>query len=229
MDAVRGIANERDAWTPGGNGTPVVEDSELRTGAGRTTLVALGKHGVVGLRERSHLSVGKIGAEGLPLSLDGESSLSFRLPLTTNLSISTDAAVVKGPPAGEVPGGYTSVQGIITQQGQLTNVSVIRRKLRVRNRGAERFVWVSDGEEATITAAQETPRIARMTAESEEEAKRRLGALGWFGTKTGLLVGGATAAAVGGGVGAAAATGAFSSSDDSSTGTVPAQASPFSN
>ncbi len=223
-DAVQ-IAREPGAWTAGSNGTPVLENSELRTGAGKTTLVELGKHGVVGLREQSHVSVGKSGLDGLPLSLDGDGSLSFRLPLTSDLSILTDAAVIKGPGAGEAQSEYTSVQGIITQQGNLTNVSVTRGRLRVRNRGAEQFVWVGEGEQATITAAEETPRIARMTDASNKEVRRRVGAFGWFGTKTGLAVVGA---AVGGGVGAAAAAGAFSGDDGSAPANVPAQGSPFS-
>jgi len=220
------IASEPHAWAPGGTGTPVLEDSQLRTGTGQTTVLELGEHGVIGLRERSHLNVGKSGSDGLPLSLQGESSLSFRLPLASELSIFTDTAVVRGPAGGEVPSKSTSVQGIVTQQGNQTTVSVIQGRLRVRNRGAEEFAWVGDGEQATITAAHETPRIARMTEASKEEARGRLGVLGWFGTKTGLAVTGA--AAVGGGVGAAAATGAFSGDDDSDQTRVPAQGSPFS-
>ena len=111
------VANQPQAWVPAGNGTPVLEDSQLRTGRGETTLVALGKQGVVGLRAQSHLSVGKTDRQGLPLALDGESSLSFRLPLTSDLTIFTDAAVMKAPGAAEMPAGDTSVQGIIAQDG----------------------------------------------------------------------------------------------------------------
>ena len=74
------------------------------------------------------------------------------------------------------------------------------------------------GEQATIAAAQEAPRIARMTEASKKEVPRCLGALGWFGTKAGL--------AVEGGAGGAAAPGTFSGDYGSAQANVPAQGSP---
>jgi len=221
------VAHEPDAWTPGAAGAPVLEHSEIRTGDGVTTLIALGRHGVIGLREQSHLSVGEIDREGLPLAIDGESSLIFRLPLKSTLTVFTDAAVVKGPGEVEMPVEDTSIQGIITHDGKKTTVRVISGKLQVRSRHGAKFAWASKGEQATITAGQEMPRIALMTEAAEEETTERLGVLGFLGSSTGAVVG-ATALAVGVGLGTAAATGAFSSDDGSGGATVvEAQGSPF--
>jgi hypothetical protein len=207
------VAHEPDAWTPAGPGAPILENSTLSTGRGVTTLIALGRHGVIGLREQSHLSVGKIDREGLPLALDGDSSLIFRLPLKSDLTVFTYAAVARGPGGVEMPVGDTSIQGIITQDGKKTTVRIISGKLRVRSRDGARFAWVSGGEQATVVAGQEMPQIARMSEAAQEETSKRLGILGFLGSTTGRAVAGVTVVAVGVGLGTAAATGAFSSDD----------------
>jgi hypothetical protein len=219
------VANEPGQWSPGSTGSPVLEHSELRTGDGDTAMVALGTQGVIGLRRHTHLRVGGTNSpNGLPLSLHGESSVSFRLPMASALSFLTDTAVVK---AGEPAADEASIRGIVSQQGEITTVRVISGNLDVRNRNATTFATVAGGEQATIASASAAPRITRMSTEETQSTTRRLSGLGFLGTKPGLIALG-TAAAVGGGIGIAAAAGAFDSDDNKGGGEpVPSQGSPF--
>jgi len=214
------------AWVPATQGTPVLEDTGVRTGSGKRAMLALGKEGVIGVGEESGLHIGSIGTDGLPISLQGESNLTFRLPMTTTLTFVTDAAVIKGPHPIPASADEVWIQGIITQRGTETTVSVLRGDMRVRNREATEFSTLGSGEQAIITGSLTTPRIARMTEVAQETDKRRAAAM--FGGNTGLIVAGATAVAVGAGVGGAAAAGAFDSTTGAAQGTAgePA-ASPF--
>jgi hypothetical protein len=171
---------------------------------------------VIGVREESGLRVGSIGTEGIPIMLQGESELTFRLPMTTMLTFFTDAAVVKAPQPMPASAHEAWIQGTITQRGNETTVSVLEGDLQVRNRDAADFATLGSGEQAILTGSLETPRIARMTDASETTSRRRLAAI--FGTKTGLIAAGATAVAVGGGVGGAAAAGAFDSAEAAAQG-----------
>ena len=157
-----------ETWTPATQGTPVLEDTDFRTGSGKRGMIALGKEGVIGLSENSGLHIGSIGTDGLPISLQGESELTFRLPMTTTLTFLTEAAVVKAPQPIPASSDEVWIQGTITQRGNETTVSVLEGDLRVRNRGATDFATLGSGEQATITGvARDTPdssydgRVAR--------------------------------------------------------------------
>ena len=203
-------------WIPATEGAPILEETELRTGPGKKAMIAMGKEGVIGVREGSGLRIGSIGTEGTPITLQGESELTFRLPITTTLTFFTDAAVVKASQPIPASAQEAWIQGTITQRGSETTVSVIEGDLRVRNRDAADFATLGSGEQATITGSLETPRIARMTDASETTSRRGLAAM--FGTKSGLFAAGVTALAVGGGVCGAAAAGAFDSSEAAAQG-----------
>jgi hypothetical protein len=205
------VGSGKGNWTPAMEGVPVLEDTDLRTGPGKKAMIALGKEGVIGVREESGLRIGSVGPEGIPITLQGESELTFRLPMTTTLTFLTDTAVVKAPQPMPASTHDAWIQGTITQRGNETTVSVLEGDLQVRNRDAADFARLGSGEQATITGSLETPRIARMTDASETTSRRRLA--GMFGTKAGLMVAGAAAVAVGGGVGGAAAAGAFDSAE----------------
>jgi len=203
-------------WIPATEGAPVLEETDLRTGPGKKAMIALGKEGVIGVREESGLRIGSTGTEGVPIMLQGESELTFRLPMTTMVTFVTDAAVVKAPQPMPASAREAWIQGTITQRGNETTVSVLEGDLQVRNRDAADFATLGRGEQAIISGSLETPRIARMTDASETKSRRRLAAI--FGTKTGSIVAGAAAVAVGGGVGGAAAAGAFDSTEAAAQG-----------
>lgn len=212
------ISTEPGVWTPAVQGAAVLEDSELRTGAGRPALIGLGTHGVISLRERSRLRIGRMGAGGLPVTLRGDAAVNFRLPAGTRLQLLTAAAVLS---AGVVDGPDTSVQGIVSQKNGVTVVSVVRGTMHARQHDSDDITRVARGEQATFRTQDGDAEVTRMTGESDYKT-RRLTSLGFLGQRPGLVIAGATLAAVGGGVGIAAAAGAF----DSSSGRGSNQSSP---
>jgi hypothetical protein len=220
------VESDSGTWTPAANGAPVLDNTSLRNGDGPKAMVALGTHGVIGVRENSRLRIGGADRQGLPVSLEGESELSFRLPETTALSFLTVSAEVMAPTERSSPdtGQIGWIQGTIRQHENKTTVTLVEGTLRVRNRGAAEFTTLTSGEEAVITAAASTPRIAAMTA---APSRSKLGWLG-LGTTTGMVVAGGVL--IGGGLGGAAAAGAFdggSSSGAQGDGEPPPPASPF--
>jgi hypothetical protein len=222
------VASEPGAWRQGLQGAPILENSELRTEPGKVATVALGEKGIIGVHGGSHLQIGSPTREGLPISLRGESELTFRLPTATDVTFLTDAAIIRGPVEGPAAGGKAEVQGMIAQRGNETIVSVLKGTLRVRNRNAARFIVVGSGEQVTISGPESRPRLAAMTAASKKKTRRI------FGASAGLVVAGTTAVAVGAGLGGAAAAGAFDDDrDDENVGAAqggpggPPPASPF--
>ncbi len=214
------MSTDPGVWTSAQQGAAVLEDSELRSGLGRPALIGLGKHGVVSLREGGRAHVGRMSGDGLPLTLRDDTSVSFRLPPGTELRLVTDAAELS---AGAVEGSNTSVQGIVSQEGGQTVLSIVHGTMNARQHGSDDVMQIAEGEQATIRKGDRRAAVAPMSADSEHTARRRLISAGFLGTKTGLIVAGATVAAVGGGIGIAAAAGAFDDGDgDSST-----QGSPF--
>jgi hypothetical protein len=218
------IAQEPGVWTPVESGSPVIEASALRTLGGKRGLIALGKHGVIGFRGESHVRIGRMSLEGLPVSLEGESDLSFRLPATTAIYFITDSAVVRGPMALTASSSDAVIQGVIKQHGKKTIVSIAEGDVSVRNRESEEFLAVASGDEVVIEASNQTPRPVDLAQEEEQKTRRRLVSAGFFGTKKGMLIAGGTVAAVAGGIAIGAASGGSSSSSSGSGGS---SASPF--
>jgi hypothetical protein len=202
------MSTDPGVWTSAQQGAAVLEDSELRSGLGRPALIGLGKHGVVSLREGSRAHVGRMSGDGLPLTLRDDTSMSFRLPQGTELRLVTDAAELS---AGVTEGGDTSVQGVVTQEGGVTVLSVVHGTMSARRLGSDDVMRVAEGEQATIGKEDRRAEVTPMSGESQQKARRRLTSAGFLGTRTGLIVAGATVAAVGGGIGIAAAAGAFDS------------------
>jgi hypothetical protein len=201
------VAIEPGEWKPAEAGSPVLEETELRTLGGRRGLVALGKHGVIGFSKESQVRIGRSDPDGLPVSLEGESELSFRVPATTNMYFLTDSAVVRSPMALPASSADALIQGVIKQRGGETIVSVVEGEVRAGNRDATKLVAVKSGEEVVIAARDGTPRPVASGQEQEHKTRRRLASLGFLGTKKGLLIAGGTVAAVGGGVAAGIAAG----------------------
>jgi len=200
------VAIEPGEWKQAEAGSPVLEETELRTLGGKRGLVALGKHGVLGFSKESHVRIGRVSEDGLPVSLEGESELSFRVPATTTLYFLTDSAVVKGPMILSASSADALVQGVIKQREGKTIVSVVEGEVSAGNRGAIELVAVNSGEEVVIAAREETPRPVALGPEEKQKTRRRLVSAGFLGTKKGLLIAGGTVAAVAGGIGIAAAT-----------------------
>ena len=200
------VAIEPGEWKQAEAGSPVLEETELRTLGGKRGLVALGKHGVLGFSKESHVRIGRVSEDGLPVSLEGESELSFRVPATTTLYFLTDSAVVKGPMILSASSADALVQGVIKQREGKTIVSVVEGEVSAGNRGAIELVAVNSGEEVVIAAREETPRPVASGPEEKQKTRRRLVSAGFLGTKKGLLIAGGTVAAVAGGIGIAAAT-----------------------
>jgi len=201
------VAIEPGEWKPAEAGSPVLEEAELRTLGGKRGLVALGKHGVIGFSKESHVRIGRVDPDGLPVSLEGESELSFRVPATTTMYFLTDSAVVKGPMVLSASSADALVQGVIKQSRGKTTVSVVEGEVSAGNRDATELVAVTSGEEVVIAARDGTPRPVALGQEEEQKTRRRLVSMGFLGTKKGLLIAGGTVAAVAGGVGIAVASG----------------------
>ena len=213
------ISTEPGSWTPAVQGAAVLEDSELRNGPGLPALIGLGTHGVISLREGSRLRIGRMGTSGLPVTLRGDGAVNFRLPAGTRLQLLTDAAVLS---AGSADGHDPSVQGIVSQNGGMTVVSVVRGTIHARRHDSDEIMRVARGEQATFRKQDGDAEVTRVSGASGYQT-RRLTRLGFLGQSNGLVIAGATLAAVGGGIGIAAAAGAF----DSSSGGGSNQSSPF--
>ena len=211
------VAIEPGEWKPAEAGSPVLEETELRTLGGKRGLVALGKHGVIGFSKESQVRIGRVDPDGLPVSLEGESELSFRVPATTTMYFLTESAVVKGPMVLSASSADALVQGVIKQSGGKTTVSVVEGEVSAGNRDTADLVAVKSGEEVVIIAREETPQPVALEPEEERETRRRLVSLGFLGTKKGLLIAGGTVAVVGGGVGIAAASGGGGSNNERTT------------
>ena len=221
------IATEPNVWKPAQSGSPVIEGTALRTQGVKRGLVALGKHGVIGFSGESHVRIGKAAPEGLPISLEGENELSFRMPATTAIYFLTDSAIVKGPMALSASSADALIQGTIKQRGKKTIVSVAEGEVSVRNRDGEQFLAVASGNEVVIAARNEPPRpVGLAQGEGQSTTRRRVVSAGFLGTKKGLLIVGGTAAAVAGGIAVAAASGG-SSDSSSGSGGGGSSASPF--
>ena len=218
------LSSDPQVWTPAAVGSPVLEETTLRTGSDKKATLSLGQNGVIGVHEDSRVRIGALAAPGLPVSLEGDSGISFRLPDTTTLSIFTDVAIVTGPDAG-TSSVEPWIHGTISQRGDETVIRVVEGTLRVRNRATEEFALLTSGQEARIAASDTLPRVAAMTDASAGATRGRLPA--FLGTTTGMVVAGAVA--VGGSLGGAAAAGAFDGSGSSSAQAVDDQpsASPF--
>jgi hypothetical protein len=218
------MASDPGRWTPTAGGTPVLEETALRTGANTMAMVALGRHGVVGLDKHSRVHVGSVGPDGLPLSLQGDGAVSFRLPGATALNILTDAAVVTSAAGAAQPGTQDWIQGMIAQDRGETLVRIVEGMLHVRSRATDELTVLAGGEEVTIGDASAAPRVAVMTDASAGATRGWLPA--FLGTTTGVVA--VSAVAVGGALGGAAAAGAFDggSSSTQSDGEHPS-ASPF--
>ena len=144
------VAKEPGTWAPGRQGDPVLEETAFRINAGRPATLSLGANGILGLREESRFRVGKKGSDGLPVVLEGESELSFRLPEGSSLNFLTDAAIVKGPVTSEATGAEMPIRGTITQRGSETIVQIKEGSVRIRNRDADHFVSVGSGQQASV-------------------------------------------------------------------------------
>lgn len=208
------VALEPGKWKPAEAGAPVTEEAELRTRGGKRGLVALGKHGVIGFSKESHVRVGSLGPDGLPVSLEGDSEVSFRMPATTTLYFLTESAVVKGPMVLSESSPDALVQGVVAQRGKETIVSVVEGDVSVRNRDATELVAVTSGEEIVIAAREQKPQPVAMTGDEEhKKTRRRLASLGFLRTKKGLIIAGTTVGALAiGGVAIAASSGGGPSS-----------------
>jgi hypothetical protein len=217
------MARDPGRWMPTAGGAPVLEGTLLRTGADATATLALARHGVVGLAKDSRVHIGSLATEGLPLSLQGNGAVSFRLPGATELNILTDAAVVTSAADPSLPGTQGWIQGMIAQEGAETLVRIVEGMLHVRSRATDEVTVLAGGEEVTIGGAGGAPRVAPMTDASAAATRGRLPA--FLGTTTGIVV--ASAVAVGGALGGAAAAGAFDGSSSTQSGGEQPSASPF--
>jgi hypothetical protein len=201
------IAHEPGAWAPARRGAPVLQDSRLRSGAGKPAVVALGANGVVALGENSQVRVGVTDKGKQAVILEGDGELRVRIPTASGLYFLTDSTIVAGPAtaAATEAGEQEFVQALITQKHGETTVRVLNGDVRVANRDKGAFVAVAAGERVVVTGASSPPAPVEMAAAEKERTRRRFG---WFGTKTGMIVtGGVVAAAVGGGIAAAAGGG----------------------
>jgi len=218
------VLSDSNVWSPVANGIPVLEEMTLRSGPDENAMLSLGQIGVIGVGEHSRVRIGALGAAGLPLSLEGDGEVTFRLPSPTTLRILTDVAVVKGADA-EISGVEAWVEGTVSQRGDETVARVVDGTLRVCNRATEACTLLTSGQEAMIATSDTLPRVAMMTDASAGATRGRLPA--FLGTTTGMVVAGAVA--VGGSLGGAAAAGAFDDSGSSSAQATDDQpsASPF--
>jgi hypothetical protein len=217
------IASDPGHWAPTTDGTPILEETALRTGHDAEAMVALGRHGMIGLREDSRAHLGSLGSEGLPLSLQGDGTLSFRLPQATALNILTDAAVVTSAVGGSSPDTHGWIQGTVAHDGSETVVRIVEGALHIRSRLTDETTVLAGGEEATIGGTSAAPRVALLSDASTRATWGRLPA--FLGTTTGVVV--ASAVAVGGALGGAAAAGAFDGSSSAQSDDEQPSASPF--
>jgi hypothetical protein len=208
------VASEPGVWKPGVQGAPILENTELRTGPGKVTMVALGNKGIIGVHPNSHVRIGAVAVGGLPISLSGPGEVIIRLPSSTDLTFLTEAAIIAAPANAPAPDDNAAIQGVITQGETETTVSLVKGNLRVRNRNAREFISVHGGEEVTVTGSGSTPRLTVMAQAQKKRTRRRLFSLKSISRRTGLIIAGSTVTAVGAGLGIAAGAGAFDDDDD---------------
>jgi len=207
------VALEQGMWKPAEAGSAVLEETELRTQGGTDSLVALGSLGLIGFSEKSHVHIGRITQAGLPISLRGESEMSFRIPTTTAISFLTNSAVVKGPAGQGMPTDGDFIQGVIAQRDKETTVTVVEGDLLVRNSDAAEFVAIGSGEQVVVADRSEAPRPVVLAQEGKATTQRRL-MPGFLNTTKGKLIAGGTLVAIGGGIGIAAAASGGDGDDD---------------
>jgi hypothetical protein len=157
------IADGHGGWVRIASGAPVFEDTELRSNGAARSLIALGRHGVIALRERSGVHIGGWNAEGIRITVEPDAEVTFRLPDGSGLAFLTDTAIVRtgartGDPASD------AIQGILQRRAGETTLSVVRGMLLVRSHQGRDYFAVHGGEEATVADATVRPRLAYMGA-----------------------------------------------------------------
>jgi hypothetical protein len=202
-----------------------MERTELRTGEDGAAVVELTHGEVLGLAERSALTLGAVAPGTVRL---GAGRLTLHLPRGAAFVVTVPQGVVR------VDEADAQREALVTVAETSSELRVYRGRFAVAAPGHEP-VTVEEGGVATLSA-DAPPRVAAAEAvgpASEADAvapPARAGLRGALGlSPLGALLAGGGAVAVAGGVGAAAAAGAFSTGDGDEADDGPAgnQGSPF--
>lgn len=157
------IAESSGAWKPAKAGSPLVENTFIRTGQDGAGLLDLGQDGVIGLYPESRLFVGSRAAGVVPVGLEA-GELAFRLPQNSKVELRTSAGIIR--PSGVVAaatGGFIEGFLAVTAQGE-TSVRVQNGSLMVRSTEGSDFLPVKAGQEVKFGASYKEPKIIEAAA-----------------------------------------------------------------